>query len=632
MDKIKLSALIGDGMVIQQESKFPVWGYSVPKTLTTVVFLNETYTAQTDADGKWRVVLNNAPAGGPYTMDIFSDCGEECKHIIDIYIGDVWLCSGQSNMELPMERLKDDFPEEWKEPINGLIRQFKVPQEWDFAGPREDFHGGLWTPASAETLSGFSGTAWFFAKSLYEKYKTPIGLINASLGGSPVEAWMSESTLASYPQKIALSTPYADAAFMSKKIQENEERQQAWHDAVYTGDAGLSEEWFREHVCDSAWETLELPGPFNTGEVPVSFCGVLWLRREFAAPPECIGKPTKAWLGTITDADTVYVNGVKIGETTYKYPPRKYTIPDGVLRAGKNQITMRVVCNNGQGGVTRGKPFKIFTDDWTVNLQGTWKYKIALTVPPIPPNFFIQWRPMGLYNAMIAPLLAFPVKGVVWYQGESNDGAPDEYARLFTDLIEDWRCKKAQPDMPFLFVQLPLFGTPGENTEESAWAAIRSAQSKALALPKTGMACALDLGEWNDLHPVNKKGVGERLALAASAVGYGEKNSAPGPVAKAAHRRGNRLVITFDDREAGLIAQETPYVSIIADGKVFRLPARIEENRLITEDVPRNAETVLYAWADNPADRQIYNTDGLPALPFRFQMKRPPLSLTKREA
>jgi sialate O-acetylesterase len=608
-------------MVIQQGSRFPVRGYSAPETRIALVFLDKTYTARADADGKWSIILDGASAGGPYTMDISSDRAEERRRITDIYIGDVWLCSGQSNMELPMERLKDDFPEEWKRPVNDLIRQFKVPQEWDFSGPREEFSGGSWTVASPQTLGGFSGTAWFFAKKLYEKRKTPIGLINAALGGSPVEAWMSESSLAPYPQKIALSAPYADKAFMAEKVRENEEIQRAWYDMVYAGDRGLADEWFREDTGDSAWETLELPGRFDEGGVPVGFCGVLWLRREFAAPLGCAGKPSKARLGTITDADMVYVNGVKIGETAYKYPPRKYTIPAGILHEGENQITIRVVCNNGQGGVTRGKPFKIFADDWEISLQGTWKYKISLTVPSIPPNFFIQWRPMGLYNAMIAPLLTLPVKGVIWYQGESNDGAPDEYAALFTDLIEDWRRKKAQPDMPFLFVQLPLFGAPGENTEKSAWAAIRSAQSKALALPKTGMVCALDLGEWNDLHPIDKKGVGERLALAAFAVVYGEKNSAPGPLAQTARFEGNRLVVTFDDRGAGLTARETPHISVIAGGKTFRLPARIEENRLIAEDVPPDAETVLYAWADNPADRQLYNTDGLPALPFRFQIQ-----------
>jgi sialate O-acetylesterase len=620
MNKIKLSALIGDGMIIQQGTGFPVWGDSVPETRITVIFLDKTYTTRASTNGKWRIVLGDAPEGGPYTMDIFSDDADECIHITDIYAGDVWLCSGQSNMELPMERLKDDFSEEWKPPINGLIRQFKVPQEWDFSGPREEFYGGAWVPASPETLKDFSGTAWFFAKKLYEKHKTPIGLINTALGGSPVEAWMSKDALAPYPQKIAQSEPYIDTAFMEKRVRENEERQSVWHNTVYANDKGLADEWFREDTHDSAWETLKLPGQFDAGGVPVGFCGVLWLRRKFVVPPENAGKPAKAWFGVITDADTVYVNGVKIGDTAYRYPPRKYTIPAGVLHEGENQITIRVVCNDGQGGVTRDKPFKIFSGDWEVGLHGMWKYKISLTIPPIPPNFFIKWQPMGLYNAMIAPLLTLPLKGVIWYQGESNDSSPKEYAALFADLIKDWRLKKNQPDMPFLFVQLPIFGVPGENTEKSAWAQIREAQSKALALPKTGMACALDLGEWNDLHPIDKKGVGERLALAAEAVVYGEKNNTPGPLARIAHREGDRLIITFDEWGAELKAQETPYVSVIAEGKTFRLPVHIEDNNLIVENIPPDAETVLYAWADNPADRQLYNVDGLPAIPFRFQL------------
>lgn len=620
MNKIKISALIGDSMIIQQEIAFPIWGDSAPETRITIVFLDKTYTTQTNADGKWRVVLDGAPVGGPYTMDISSDSTEERIHITDIYAGDVWLCSGQSNMELPMERLKDDFSEEWKPPVNSLIRQFKIPQEWDFSGPREELHDGSWTPASPETLNGFSGTAWFFAKKLYEKHKTPVGLINAAVGGSPVEAWMSKEGLAPYPQKITQSEPYADTAFMEKKVQENEKCQQDWYDTVDAGDDGLIGEWFSKTTDDSTWETLELPGRFDEGGVPADFCGVIWLRREFIVPPEHASQQAKAWLGVITDADTVYVNGVEIGNTAYRYPPRKYTIPARLLREGENQITIRVICNNGQGGVTRDKPFKIFSDDWTSSLHGTWKYKISLTVPPIPPNFFIKWQPMGLYNAMIAPLLTLPVKGVIWYQGESNDSTPHEYAALFSDLIKDWRRKRNQPDMPFLFVQLPIFGAPSENTEKSAWAMIREAQATALALPKTGMACALDLGEWNDLHPLNKKGVGERLALAAEAVVHGEKNTAPGPLARTVRREGNRLVITFDNCGTGLTARETPHISVIAGGKTVRLPACIEDDSIIVENVPPTAETILYAWADNPADRQLYNTDGLPAIPFRFQL------------
>jgi sialate O-acetylesterase len=618
MDRIKLSALIGDHMIIQHGTEFPVWGDFAPESQITIIFLNKTYTTRTNAEGKWRIVLDASPVGGPYTMDIFSAAAKERIH--DIYAGDVWLCWGQSNMELPMARLKDDFLEEWEPPVNNLIRQFKVPQEWDFSGPREELHGGSWSPASPETLNEFSGTAWFFAKKLYEKRKIPIGLINAAIGGSPIEAWMSKEALEPYPQKIAQSEPYADAAFMEKEVQENEERQQAWYDTIYAGDKGLADEWFRKDTDDSAWKTLKLPGRFDEGDVPAGFCGVLWLRREFTAPLECASKPAKAWLGSITDADTVYINGVKVGETAYQYPPRKYPIPAGVLHEGKNQITMRVVCNNGQGGVTCGKPFKVFSGDWEVSLHGTWVYKISLTVPHIPKNFFIKWQPMGLYNAMIAPLITLPVKGVIWYQGESNDDSPHDYAALFTGLIEDWRHKKNQPDTPFLFVQLPLIGAPSENAERSAWALIREAQLKALALPKTGMACALDLGEWNDLHPINKKGVGERLALAAEETAYGEKNSAPGPLARTALREGNRLVVEFDDRGAGLTARGTPHISIIAGGETFRIPARIEDDRLVAENVPLNAETILYAWADNPADRQLYNTDGLPVVPFRFRL------------
>ncbi|MDR1278390.1 MAG: 9-O-acetylesterase, partial [Treponema sp.] len=382
--------LISDGMVIQYGAAVPVWGYAEPLSPVRVDFLGKNYSAVTDESGRWSVSLEPSEPGGPYSMEISAGPvqGEPEQSgitIRDIYAGDIWLCSGQSNMELPMARIRDNYPEEWEKPVNSLVRQFQVPITWDFTGPRDDMTGGVWIPASPESLINFSGTAWFFAQKWYEKHKIPIGLIKAAAGGSPVESWMSREALADFPRKIAESEQYADLTRMDTAVRENEERQNQWQERLLQSDEGLlpNAEWFNTGLDDSDWRPIELPGFFCVDGL-AGFCGVVWLRKNIVLPAELSGREVKIWLGTIVDADVVYINGKEVGNITYRYPPRKYVIPPGVLREGINQITIRVTCANGNGGFTPGKPFRIFSDTRTVELQGTWKYKTTAKMPPKP--------------------------------------------------------------------------------------------------------------------------------------------------------------------------------------------------------------------------------------------------------
>jgi sialate O-acetylesterase len=633
---LKISSLISNNAVLQEGVRVPVRGEASPEAEITVSFIGKTY--QTSAKGgKWLVLLDSQVSGGPHTMEITAcesgvpvqKAGKILEKIIieNIYIGDVWICSGQSNMELPMQRIKDNYPEEWEAP-NPLIRQFKVPQEWDFAGPRQEL-GGSWACASAETLNGFSGTAWFFANAIFENHGTPIGLINAAWGGTPAEAWMSRGALAQFPEKTALAAGYADRALCDEIIRKNAAEVKAWQDQVDAADAGLVAQWHRPETDVSLWNEMNLPGDFSeNGDGLANFCGVIWLRREFNVNEEFASGESKIWLGTIVDADTVFINGVEVGGITYRYPPRKYIIPAGLLRQGKNTVVIRVVCCNGEGGITKDKDFRIFSPTGGVELGGVWKYRVGARAETRPEEFFFQRQPTGLFNAMIAPILDFPCKGVIWYQGESNDSNPREYGTLFSALINDWRAQKQQPDLPFLFVQLPIWGKPGENNESSAWAIIREAQCSALALPFTGMAAGLDLGEWNDLHPLNKKDIGRRLALAAEKLvfkkGAAKGATAPGPMLRGVERRGERLFLTFDNCGKGLTARETPHVSVMSGGGLIRLPAVIESPECLSVDISavKNPERVLYAWASNPRDRQLYNTEGLPMIPFRAEIAK----------
>ena len=622
MKNLVISPLIGDGMVFQSGVAVPVWGRALPGTWVSVKLDGEAHSAKVGPDGKWRVMLPSRDPGGPCELKV-SAAGEKAR-FRDVHFGDVWICSGQSNMELQMQRLRDEYPEEWEAPVNQLVRQFKVPQQWEFSGPRDELSGGEWSVASGETLHGFSGTAWFFAKEMLQGRETAIGLVNAAWGGTPVEAWMSRDALSAFPEKLALGDRYDNASLRAEVSGKSGKAILDWYEKLSIVDRGLCEHWQEHQTSFAQWGRMRLPGDFSHAGLD-GFSGVVWLRREFEVPPGFSERDSRLWLGTITDADTVFVNGTKVGETTYRYPPRKYDVPAGLLREGKNRIVMRVVCCRGDGGITEGKPFRIFSADECVELDGIWEYRVgARAAKPCPDEFFFQRLPGGLFNAMIAPMLDFPCRGIIWYQGESNDSNVGEYAKLFTSHVRDWQSKWKRTDceLPFVFVQLPIWHKPGENDESSSWAALREAQRSALSLPATAMAAGLDLGEWNDLHPLNKKAVGQRLAMAARRLILGEDNTSPGPLFREATVDGGRLLLRFDNCGKGLFACEQPHVTVIADGNRHRLPADIEGPNLLLIDVSglSNPTDVFYAWADNPRDRQLSNAKGLPMIPFRARL------------
>ena len=684
MAQVINNRILSDGMIMQRDCVFPVW----TKTKVIISFLGKTYEA-VETSGKWLVTLDPVKAGGPFTMEIVSDNDASQSVIInDIYAGDVWLCGGQSNMEMQMQRLRDDYGEEWDElgfneqgkenteqltgknslttdPCSPLIREFRVPQKYDFFAPCDEISGGRWLTASVETLHEFSGTAWFFAKKLYEKYRIPIGLINTAWGGTPVESWMSAEALKDFPEKIANGKQYTDPTVRDEISKKTFKAILEWESRLKKEDAGLKEGWQNPDTDISAWDDLSLPGDFASAGL-CAFCGVIWLAKDFDIKADFPSKNAKVWLGTIVDADTVFINGVEIGNTTYRYPPRKY-LPESLLKHGKNRIVIRVTCNNGEGGVTCGKPFRIFTDNETAQLSGTWKYRIAVKTSVRPQEFFFQRQPLGSYNAMIAPVFKFPLKGVIWYQGESNDSYPYDYDKLFVSMINDWRKKYSEQQsvcrnntgasdiLPFFFVQLPIWKEASDNDENSSWAIIRDAQTKALSLPATGMAATLDLGEWNDLHPINKKDVGYRLFLVCEKVLAGAENTSPGPVIREIRyektaENNRRIYISFDNCGQGLCVlgessvinittnaflrtseinlpsdddENKAYVSVICTEGQKRLPAEITGTDVLCIDLSsvKNPQKILYAWADNPRDRQFFNSEGLPVIPFKIDIE-----------
>jgi sialate O-acetylesterase len=631
--QVRLPRLISDGMVLQREANDTVWGWTKAGELVSVQFLGTTHSTTADEQGKWSVVLSPMAAGGPFEMTIRS--GDSVTKLSDILVGDVWVCSGQSNMELTMERVSPIYKSEIANCENSSIRQFEVPDRYDFTGPEDDIPSGSWEKTNPATILHFSAAAYFFGKELNDTYHVPIGLINTALGGSPAESWMSEKALREFPGIHDEAMRFKDSTLIMKIQRDDRARIQEWYARSWQTDEGSrnpADTWSSPAHDASDWSTMNIPGSWAEGPLgPVN--GVVWFRKDIDLPSAFAGKVARLLLGRIVDADSVFVNGVFVGTTSYQYPPRRYEVPAGILREGKNTLVVRVISNTGRGEFVEDKPYVLIADTDTVDLKGAWHYQLGDTMEPLRGETFIRWKPEGLFNAMLAPLLRTSVKGVIWYQGESNAGRPIEYRTLFPALINDWREQWHRPDLPFLFVQLPNFMEAKAEPSESNWALLREAQLKTLSLPNTAMAVTIDIGEWNDIHPLDKKDVGRRLALAAENKAYGNTTIvSSGPVYESMKVDHNKVILTFSHIGGGLEAKggdELKSFAICgADKKFVWAHAEIRDDKVVVwSDDVTNPVAVRYAWADNPVGANLYNKEGLPASPFRtdeFSATRPP--------
>ena len=509
---VRLPAVLSDGMVLQRNQPIKVWGWADCDETFEISWNSETYQVKAYADGRWEAELPAMPAGGPHVMKI----GEIELH--DILIGDVFLCSGQSNMELPVRRVTDMFAEEIGGYENSFIRHYAVPQTFDFNAAQEDTPASSWKPCTQENVMSFSALAYFFAKELYKKTGVPVGLVNASWGGTPVEAWMSESALQPFPKYINEKRLYEDTGYLQRIKQLEGEDFHRWNTALDQGDPGLTGDvkWYAPEFDDSEWKTVDMFSKEwgNDGLNPVG--GSHWLRKDFKIPAAMAGKEAIIRMGCIVDADSVYVNGHFVGNTTYQYPPRIYRIPAGVLRAGVNNVTVRVISNGGQPSFVPEKPYKIICGKKEISLEGKWKYRQGAPMPAAPSMMFFYYKPVCLYNAMISPLRNMKFQGVLWYQGESNVERRNEYAALLNGMIKDWRGTFNDFDLPFYIVELAEFLHKSDKLGRQAWEEMRQEQAK--AAKKATHAVLIkneDLGEWNDIHPLDKKTLGRRIAKAA---------------------------------------------------------------------------------------------------------------------
>lgn len=636
---VRLPQIFADNMVLQRDQPLTIYGWADDGEAVSVRFADQT-ASTTAKDGRWQVTLKPIAAGGPFTLEV-NGINRELRE--NILTGDVWIAAGQSNMELPLRRVAPKYPGLIENTNLPTIRQFSLPLSFSTEGPQADYSAGSWATAVPQNLPQFSATGFFFARALQQQLDVPIGIVTIAVGGSPAEAWVSEPVLQAYPHYVEQLKPFRDQQHLESVRTQDKANSDRWYATLDAADIGLKQQWFKPETDDKNWSTLTVPGRFHEQNIDFER-GSMWLRKTIQLTAAQAAKPATAWLGSIVHGDEVYVNGTSIGQTGYQYPPRIYAVPAGLLKAGDNNITIRLTSYAPNPGFVADKRYELDLGDEALPLDGSWRYRVATTAEPMIPSTTLHYLPSSLYNARVAPLLPMAVKGVIWYQGESNvdradaDGVhhqPDgqctepncvvstsEYHYLFADLIRDWRKQFNQADLPFLYVQLASYLPAKAEPGESKWAELREAQRAVLSLPNTAMAVTIDVGEWNDIHPLDKQSVGERLALGARKVAYGESRLlASGPTLKSLQRKGDSLLLTFDNTGKGLKvkgkkAQEFAIAG--EDGKFVWAEAKVKGDRIILSAKGlKQPSQVRYAWADNPDKANLYNSAGLPASPFQ---------------
>ena len=638
--EISLPQLFQSGMVLQRGKLIPIWGKATPGELVTVRFNKKQYATTADTHGCWRINLPKMNAGGPYTLTV----GD---HVLtNILIGDVWLLSGQSNIDVTIERVYPQYSQEIDSYENNDVRLFRVQNETDVHGVRDDIKPTSinWKPLNKENAWLFSAVGYFLGKRMQEKTNVPQGIIVNSWGGTPIEAWISKDSLErDYPMLVKRAQFFQSDDYVKSQSQTNMQADRQWQKMLQESDAGILQNWAAPDCDDANWQSI------NQNDWSWRGCGSVWLRQHIIINKEHAGKPARLLLGTLFDQDITYLNGKEIGHTYYQYPPRRYDIPEGLLKEGDNVIAVRFINKYGAVHFIPEKPYLLcFGDDRcsqnpmpkdVIPLAPTWKVNVGTELPNCPSgDVSLQNIPTTLYNAVLHPLAPYAINGVVWYQGESNTGNPAPYADYLKKLMGCWRDRWQDPKMPFVIVQLANYDgrqqsgfprpiTPQTAPMNSGWAQLREAQrTAAKADPRAELAVINDLGETVDIHPLRKKEVAERVALCFDRLIYNNKvNLAPEVIA--AEVQEGKIILTLDQPiQAGDLYE---FEAAAADGdKVFQnVKATAEDNR-ITLILPEGFHpmstvyAVRYAWKDNPATANVRSLTGLPMSSFEMKVNK----------
>lgn len=608
-----LAPIFCDGMILQRDTEVSIYGTDYMAESVSILFMGTKYSSKVTESGDFSVKLPPVAAGGPYDVTVV---GSKTIRISDVFFGDVYLLAGQSNMELPLRRVMDVSSEEINCTNEPEIRQYVLPATYRFDEPSKYMHSGTWKKAKKDDLMGFSAAGYFFAKEIKDAYHIPVGIILAAVGGSTIEAWMSKEAVEKVSEYNPLVKDFYDLDRFHEFMNQEQKLGMDWLEQLEMNELkGLEGEDFTK------WNTCQVPSLVSDyGEI--SFQGSVYLCREVHLLEEPLHS-TSIYMGTIIDSDHIWINGELIGQTGYRYPPRKYPIPEGILKKGKNIILIRIVVNHGNGGTIKGKPYVLCYNHKEITLTGQWHYKIARTAQiPMPKALYPTHLPTGLYHTAIAPLSRVVFLGMLWYQGESNIASPSRYMEKFSEMLCNLRTLFGY-EIPCIYVQLPNYQEPLDPRRDSGFAEMRHQQRLCLSLNRVAMITTLDIGESNDLHPQNKKEVGVRLSRAARNLIYGEEDiEYLGPICENAMVRGKEILLTFshlEDKGDAFILHNFE----VADIDQVYYEAKAEKKGkdvTLTCDAVIHPFYVRYAWCDNPININFYNETGLPAAGFRMTL------------
>lgn len=607
--ELTLPPLFADHMVLQRDQDLKIWGQANAGDTVEVELAQGKTSVKADAKGQWLATLKPQPAGGPYQLKVKTK--SQNLSFDDVWLGEVWVASGQSNMEWKLGAQTENWQQEVQDSKFPQIRFYTLPKTLS-ALPNQPVPTANWIVASPETVADFSAIGWFFAKQNHLQKGVAVGVIDATWGGTAAEAWTPAQALLNVPgYEQDAADMQAQPEVWQQRIEENKQKdQQKW--SLIASNAGIEQLKLAEPATDdSQWQKVSLPNA-----TPLS--DIVWLRKTVKL--EKVPTQASLFFGDINQIGRVFVNGQQVAEESWADSTTEIKLPAGLLKAGDNLIALRVI-NSWDNKVSVGRAGQLWlkADGSQLNLEGDWQYKNDAE-PKLPEVKFLNWKPGVLFNAMIKPLMPYAVKGVIWYQGESNGDKPQYYHKLFSTLIQSWRQHWQQP-LPFLYVQLASYMKPQPYPIESNWAELREAQTKTLALPQTAMAVITDLGDIEDVHPRRKKPVAERLYLAARAVVYGEDVLYSGPVLKSIRVRDSGFRLTFDQVGTGLSVKGDQLLGFAIaghDGKYYNAQAKLlgTDQVLVWSEQVKTPVSLRFGWADYTY-ANLYNSSGLPAVPFR---------------